>query len=525
MEGSLRSSLSEGFIDPILVNRFYTAVNNATSLRAQSGSSSFDRRRDIPVECGFPEDTELTPERVKQLYERDALAARVVEVWPRECWKVQPDIFESEDAKVNTPFELTYQQLGRSLISEPGYYEESDSNSVLEYLQRADIMCGIGRYGVILLGVNDGKDMSQPLEMKPSSSGGSYRLNFIRVFDESLARISGREMDKTNIRFGQPTSYQITFDNPDELGSLGMVGSQLTSDVHWTRCVHIVDNIQSNEIIGQYRIKPVANDLLTAQKSRWGSGEMFWNGASPKLSFETHPQLGGDVIINKSRMKDEIEKALRGLQNWWVVSGLTAKPIAPVAVDPKPFTDICIQSICIKLGVPLPIFIGYEVGENAGTMNTEEWNNRLKERQKRHITPRVICPFFNRTINLGILATPTLGYKVKWPEITSNTAKDKAQLQNLKINMVVAYLKNGLGQLIPPVEFMVRFLEMTEDEAIMILNKAREELSKQQAVTTVPPQPTSPTTPPNEQPKAMPQQSSANPNTQEQTQTVSTPSV
>lgn len=513
----------EGFIDPILVNRFYSAVTNATTLRSNSGSSSFDRRRDIPVECGFPEDQEMTPERLRKWYQNDALAARVVEVWPKECWKESPEVYESEDAKINTPFESAIDKLGRSLISsEPGFYKEGAMNVINDYLQRADIASRINRYSVILLGVADGKDLREPIEAKTSTTGNPDALKYLRVFDESLATISAREMDRLNPRFGQPTSYDITFDSPDDMGVMGSVGSQLISNVHWTRVVHIVDNPFYNDFLGYSAIKELAYDLLTCQKSRWGSGEMFWNGASPKLSFETHPQLGGDVIINKSRMKDEIEKALRGLQQWWVVSGLTAKTIAPVAVDPKPFNDIGIQSMCIRMGVPVPIFIGYEVGENAGTMNTVEWNKRVKGRQDSNLIPRKVCPFYNRLINIGILPIPYQGYKCEWQESTSNSAKDKAQLQSLKINMVVAYIKNGLSQLIPPVEFMVRFLEMKEEEAIMILNKAREEIEKQQAVTTVPPATERQQQPLTEQTA---QQPSANPNTEVQTQAVSQPSV
>lgn len=475
----------DGFIDPILVNRFHNAINNATTLRSQSGTHSFDRRRDINEECGFPEDNELTPERMKRLYERDALAARIVEVWPKECWKVQPEIYEIEDGTITTAFEQGVQSLGASLVSEPGYYKEEEGNSINEYLLRADIMCGIGRYGVILLGLDDKKDLSEPYVPNPNDVGNIQQLLFIRVFDESLAQISQRQVDKAQPRFGAPTLYNITFDNPDDMGALGTVGTQLSSNVHWTRIIHVVDNISSNEIVGQYRCKPVINDILTAQKSRWGSGEMFINGASPKLSFETHPQLGGDVIINKPRMKDEIEKTLRGLQQFWLLSGMTAKTIAPVAVDPKPFTDIAIQSICIKMGMPVPIFVGYEVGENAGTMNTVEWNKRIKERQTRQVTPRLICPFYNRLINLGIIAIPKQGYKVYWPDISTDTDKDKAQLQSFRINIVVSYLKNGLDKLIPPVEFFVRFLEMKEDEAKMLVDKAQQEFNKQTAIETL----------------------------------------
>lgn len=493
----------EGFVDPILLNRFVQAAQsittNLTTLRADTfGTSrySFDSRRDIYAECGFPDCKELTPDRARLLYERDALAARVVEVWPRECWKVLPSIYEIESSKAQTPFEISIENISSRLTSEPGYYKDEENIGFMECLIRSDITAGIGRFGIILIGINDNKDLSEPVDIAPSTTGALDRLTFLRVFDESLVKITSRETNRFSPRWGQPTSYNITFDNPEDYGAFGSISAGLSSSrVHWSRVVHIVDSPVSNEIVAPYRIKPVLNDILTAQKSRWGSGEMFWNGASPKLSFETHPQLGGDVSINKTRMRNQIENALRGLQQWWSLVGMTAKPIAPVATDPKPFVDVSIQSICIKTGVPLPIFIGYEVGENAGTMNTVEWNKRLKERQNRQITTRNICPLLNRLINIGILATPTQGYKIDWPDITANTDKDKAQLQSFRINTVVAYIKNGLDQIIPPVEFLIKFLEMKEDEARMLVEQSKAEIAKQKIIQSVqqPIQPTQPT--------------------------------
>lgn len=509
----------EGFIDPIIINRFNKelATLNTTSMRRGAGSTSLDRRRDIPVECGFPNDDAITAEVLRDLYNRDSLVARIVEVWPKECWQVTPEIYETDDNTIETPFEQAWDQLGSSLVNEPGYHKEEKGSSIWEYLLRADIECGKGRYGGILLGLNDGKDLSEPVEIKalkssqtqplPSPNGSAtkssetkHKLTFLRVFDEMMCQISAREPNRTSPRYGHPTEYLVTFDAPEDGQSIGggvVIGSQR---VHWTRIVHIVDNILPNDITGVPRVKPVLNDVLTAQKSRWGSGEMFWNGASPKLSFETHPQLGGDVIINKSRMKDQIENTLRGLQQWWLLSGMSAKQIAPNVVDPKPFIDSCIQSICIKIETPVPVFIGYEVGELAGSMNVEEWRARVKRRQTGFCTSRIVCPFVNRLINIGVLPVPPEGYIVKWPDITGQSQKDKVQIQSMRINIVVAYIKNQLDRFIPPVEFLVRFLDMEQEEAKTLVDMAMKEVKKQELISTVPVVEDK-TQPPNGQPK------------------------
>jgi hypothetical protein len=504
----------EGFIDPIIINQFNRQLQtfNTTSMRRGSGSSSLDRRRDIPVECGFPNDDAITPEVLRDLYNRDSLVARIVEVWPKECWGVTPEIYETDDNNIDTPFEQAWDALGSSLVNEPGYHKEEKGSSIWEYLQRADVECGKTRYSGILIGLNDGKNLSEPVDIKSIQQSSpdkpvttkqgtaKHKLTFLRVFDETQCQIAARETNRSSPRHGHPIEYNVTFDTPEDsvsMGSGSVIGSQ---SVHWTRIVHIVDNILPNDITGVPRVKPVLNDVLTAQKSRWGSGEMFWNGASPKLSFETHPQLGGDVIINKTRMKDQIENTLRGLQQWWLLSGMSAKQIAPNVVDPKPFIYSCLQSICIKIGVPIPVFIGYEVGELAGSMNVEDWRTRVKSRQERFCTPRIICPFVNRLINIGVLPVPEQGYIVKWPDVSTQNEKEKVQIQSMRINIIVAYVKNGLEKFMPAVEFLVRFLDMEEEEAKTLVELTKKEIQKGNALT-ITEEPEQQTIPPNDKSK------------------------
>lgn len=465
--------MSEGFIDPILINKMSHALatNYGMYRRGIASEGSFDPRRAIYDECGFPEDTWINPERMRDLYNRDPIAARVVEIWPKECWQVTPEVYESEDPKTQTPFEQAWDNLGKSLVSEPGYHEQEKGSAIWEYLLRADIMCGIGRYAVMLLGVDDGEPLDTPL--LPSSAliqagkrTGPLELKFLRVFPESLAKINTREDNKKSPRYGQPKEYALSQDTVAESGAT--TSGQQVENVHWTRVIHFVDNIQTSEIFGEYRLKPVLNDILSCQKPSWGSGEMYWKGAAPKISFETNPQLGGDVNIDTDDFKDQVEQTINGLQQYWVLRGLTAKPIAPQAVDPSPFIDAPIRRICIKLGVPVPVFMGYEVGENAGTMNSEEWNDRVQQSQNGHRSPRVIAPLVNRLINLGILPTPK-GYKIYWPTITNKSEKENAQVGAIRTAALANYTRSDIRKYIGPVQFLTEFLGMEEERASILI--------------------------------------------------------
>lgn len=461
----------QGFVDPILINQFRETVNNVLTFRQEMTNRLWDRRRDVDAECGFPTDSDITPYKLQQLYDRDPIMARIVEIWPKECFQVQPEVYETEDNETNTPFETAVQQLGKNLGAEPGYYKDDESSSIWSYIARADIECGVGRYGIILLGVDDGQELSTPLTFQPGAQ--TRRLLYVRVFPESLAQISYREVDRTNPRFGQPVMYNVTFDNPDDMGALGSGTVGVSGQVHWTRVVHIVDNpYKGSEIIGAPRAKVCLNNVLSLQKLYGGSAEMYWKGAFPGLAINTHPQLGGDVMINKTTTKEQIEQYMNGLQRYLLLMGMSANSLAPQVVDPSPQIDKQIEAICIKGGYPVPVFKGYEVGENAGSMNTEEWHARVKQRQMFHITPRVICPFFNRLVNIGVLPVPTQGYRVYWPDITSQSEKDRAQIGAIKISTIANYLKSNLQTLIPAEEMLVKFAGMNELEARTMVAKA-----------------------------------------------------
>lgn len=463
----------EGFTDPIITNRLVEAVNNySTSIRQLAlRESGYDPRRNIAEECGFPDPVSFSSEKFKHLFDTDAIAARVVELLSRECWQTQFEIYESEDSEVATPFESFVNNLSNSLRSEQGYHKPkpTEGDLVKEYLARADVECGKGRYGIVLVGIDDGLDLKEPAPFTPSDNP-TRKLIYLRVFPEVYAQISVRENDRKNPRYGQPLIYNVTFDSVDE-GSLMGSGPMRNGQVHWSRIVHIVDNPTSGEVLGVPRLSPVLYDVLTAQKPRYGSGEIYWKNAQQKLSFETHPQLGGDVLIDTAGMKRQIEQVMNGLQQWWALKGMHVNAISPTSIDPQPYIDACISTICIKLGVPIRIFKGSERGELASNQDDDAWNDRLKERQNRFITPRIIVPFYNRLINLGVLPIPTNGYTVDWPDLTSQSEKDKADIGATKVTALSNAISSGLTAVIPVEDILTKFAGMDEKEAQMIIEK------------------------------------------------------
>lgn len=371
----------------------------------------------------------------------------------------------------------------------------------------------------------------------------SRKLLYLRVFPEHLVDIAEYETDPGDARFGQPTYYNVTLHDPRDIKGGGIGLSTATKRVHWTRVIHIADNRESSEVFGVPRTRPVLRRLLDLEKLYAAYPEGYWKSCFMGLALETNPALGGDVKIDIASLRDMMEEYSNGLQRWMALSGLTAKSIAPSVVDPTNYVNTQIEAICIQLAIPKRIFMGSERGELASSQDDAAWNDRLKERQNSYVTPRVIAPFIDRLIALDVLAEPSAytpapapptdpgeaiqdldspasggkappfgakgnkpsgekkpfpppptgnaasgedapGYTIWWPDLTSQTALEKAQVFSAKVSAYAAYLSSQLNTLIPEMDLMTKFDDLTEEEAQAILDNV-EALSAQRELESL----------------------------------------
>lgn len=455
-------------------------VFNVTSSRSDFFKKFMDPRRDIDDECGYPKN-DYDPWQYQKMYDRFSIARRVTDVLPKESWQVQPSVYEDERVEITTDFERAFHDLSKSISIEDDWddetvtpwYKDDNCNPIWEYLLRSDILSGIGQYGVLFLGLDDGKEYDQPAT-PPKNSKEKRKLLFVRCLPESLASVSQFETNKFNRRFGKPLTYSLTFNDPNSRQS-GIGLTSATMDVHWTRVIHFADNLGSSEIFGDPRMRPVLDNLLDLKKLYGGSAEMYWRGAFPGISLESHPTLGGDVGTNKEGMKDMMENYMNGLQRYLALIGFSAKSLAPQVVDPTPQIEKQLEAICVQLGIPKRVFMGSERGELASSQDSAAWNDRLRYRQKFYITPRIIIPFISRLIRLGILPKPKNGYQIGWPDMTSQTELDKAKVALTKTQAMAQYVGSRVFKLLNPIDFMTRIIGMNESEARVTLDNLSKE--------------------------------------------------
>lgn len=240
------------------------------------------------------------------------------------------------------------------------------------------------------------------------------KLLFLRPFDESMVQIVRYEWNVGNPRFGMPVMYRITLNDPrDQHSGVGL--PMATVFVHWSRVIHFADNLNSSEIFGSPRMRPVLNRLLDLQKIYGASAEGYWQAAFTGIALETHPQLGGDVTIDSADVKNQLENYVNSLQRYLALTGMSAHTLAPQVSDPTSQIAGHIEAICIQMGIPIRIFKGSERGELASSQDDAQWNDRIRARQLGYVTPRIIVPFIDRLISVGVLPEPTYVEPIEEP--------------------------------------------------------------------------------------------------------------
>ncbi len=456
-----------------ILGRVEKALNAATLIRRLGGSdTSPDPRRDIDDECGYLKTEQITLEHYDNFYKRNPIAKKVVELLPKHCWQVHPIVSEGGEDDDDTEFEIALKGLGNKLRGE-SFYQDEKGDPFWEYLSRVDILSGIGHYGALLIGVGgaEGKDLSKSLSLNERAK---RELIYLRVFPERLAVIDRYDEESSSARFGLPESYSMTFDDTSMLSESSVRPSMETVRVHWSRVVHIVDQVTSNEVFGIPRMLPVFNNLQNLNSFYGTSTEMYYKGALPGISFETHPSLGGDVEVASSAIKGEMENFFNGLQRALVSTGMHANSLAPQVVDPSPQIDKQIEAICIEQDCPKRVFLGSERGELASSQDRNHWDDVVQARRDNYVTPRIIVPTINRLILLGVLPTPQ-GFSAKWPEIETMSPLEKADIAIKVTQAIVAYVSGGGEQLLPVSSFLTMVLGFSKEEAESITEVIEDE--------------------------------------------------
>lgn len=424
--------------------------------------------RDIDSECQYP--VALNINVYREFYTRVGLANRVVNVYPDECWSVKPKVYETEDLAL-TPFEKDWNQF-------------LDKHRPWAALHKLDRCAGIGRFGVLLIGLDDGRPLDKPVRgvrddgTKETRGRKSPRRNvlYLRPLAEDYVRVDTLEKDPYNPRFGQPKTYSVNLDGVGyQQGEyVYPAGSIVNTPVHWSRILHFADGTESNPWLGTPRLQPVVNMVYDCRKVLGGSAEMFWKGAFPGYSFETNPNLGDAVEMTdaeKEELKDEIDAFQNGLQRYLRLVNMSAKSLAPQVADPSKHMEQLLRLVAAATGVPIRILLGSEAGQLASELDTITWNRRLMLRNTDVLEPCLVRPLVERLILLGALPQPKQVI-VGWQDLNTANDQDKADVALKLTQSLLQYVTSGACNLMTPLMYFQLILGYSEDEANALVKAA-----------------------------------------------------
>ncbi len=370
-------------------------------------------------------------------------------------------------AIIDRPIKATWQ--GCLDVVEPMHDETSLQNawkelnavhSLKSIFSRADKCAGLGKYGILLLGLDDVKKVE---DFQKPVTPGTRKLVYVKPFGEGSAQIFTYETDPNNKRFGLPLMYTIT-------SQLTEGGASVVIEVHHTRVIHIVDDILESEVEGNPRLEVVFNRLMDLEKLIGGDAEMFWRGARPGYSGAA----GKDFQVTDATMeglKEQVDEYENNLRRILITEGIDLKALDQQIADPASHVDVQIQMISAVTGIPKRVLVGTERGELSSAQDTVEWKVYVQSRREDFAELRIVRPFIDRCIEYKILPAPkTKGeYDIKWSDLFAVSEADRVKIG---VDRSIA-IKNYTGSLMaeavmPPKAFLEFGLGLTKDEINII---------------------------------------------------------
>lgn len=411
---------------------------------------SYKGNRDIYEILGYERDPDF--DSFYAMYKRGGLAKRIINAPVNTSWRGLPEVSEKE--KKDTKFETSWKNLTKK-------------RNIFNSVRRADRLARIGQYSVLLLGFDDGKDLSIPVSKAAD-------LLYLQPYSESTAVIETLENDFKNERYGLPLTYKIKIASDND-------PSKITEKiVHYSRVIHICEDLLENNIKGDPALECIYNNLKNLELVSGGSAEMFWRGASPGLAFKADEDAQFGVDDDLENLEDEIQEYLLGLKRYLRLQGVSVEQLAPQVSDPANHIMVQVDIIAGTIGIPKRILMGSERGELASSQDSVAWNRMMDERRTDYCEPVILRPLIDTLISVGVLPAPeSENYEIRWKSLFQATEHEKALIAKQKSDALVAY-SNAIGTetIIPPEIYVSKILGFSDEEILRIKEILGHEIGK-----------------------------------------------
>jgi phage-related protein (TIGR01555 family) len=379
-------------------------VSGRYDLAAKAGLS-FEGKRDVYTVLGY--DRVLDVSKFRARYTRNGIARRVVEAGPKATWRGGAELIEDDNPEVSTQFEEEWVALDKRL-------------HIWANLLKADILAGIGRYSVVLIGAPG--DITEPMPDTLSAD----KIIYLQPYSESDAAIQTWDEDINSERYGLPVTYS--------LNRTTMANRKQTSrSVHFSRVLHIACDTLDERVYGQPRLESVWNDFDNLEKVVGGGAEAFWKRVDRGMLFNLEKDMAfndpaiPESVTAKAKFEEQMSEYQHNFRRYMTVRGMEVKELGG---DVAPFSnqsDSILTLIAGATGIPKRILLGSERGELSSMQDATNWDTQIADRRQEFAEPFVVHPLVDLFIKLGVLTEPK-EWKVKWPELVQMDENGKATL-------------------------------------------------------------------------------------------------
>jgi hypothetical protein len=389
----------------LLAEPEFRSLRSILTARAELSSAAgktFGGERNVDEALGYKAALEV--EDYRNRYKRNPIAARVIEAFPRGTWRGAGELIEDEDPNKITDFEHEWGLFATRL-------------KVWPTLLRADILAGLGRYAIVLLGAPG--VLSSPLKKSLRSTDIAY----LATYAEDNAKILEFEKDLGNPRFGRPIFYEISKMVPEATGTLA---AEAKSKVHWSRVIHVADGMLEDNVYGQPRLERVWNRLDDLDKIVGAGAEAFWLRAHQGYQFDLDKEMELTAAAEQD-LKDEVDEFINGLRRAVRTRGMKLTTLGSDVATFDRNVESVIGQIAAGTGIPQRILMGSERGQLASQQDRVNWAERVQDRRVEYAGPLVVGQLVDRLIEHGALPTPT-EYDIRWPAIFDLSDEEKATI-------------------------------------------------------------------------------------------------
>lgn len=390
--------------------------------RRLQGQTAYGGNRDYYQVLGYRDTIEAEDYYLR--YRRQDIAQRIVNLPAIDTFRYPPEISETDENLTDTPFVDEFEALNARL-------------KFWNILMRADKLSRIGEFGIILLGLRDGRHLNQPVNT--SNLKGQKSVLFMRPLSQRSVAIARTSKNANSVRFGLPAAYRVTLDGT-------------SYEVHWSRVIHLAENRLDSEYLGIPALEPVFNLLDDKMKAVGGSAEATWLGMRPGIIVRLREgwKQTGTKSERLNAFLDEVFRYAHDPLRFLLMDGYDFDQMGQAEIaDPTGLHDIILADISATIGIPQRILTGSAAGAlSAASEDTRQYAGTIAARQKNYAEPEIVRFIIDLFVRYNIFPQPIGGpgaYNVgdlqpngsyAWPSIIQMNDAEKADIAQKRASAV-----------------------------------------------------------------------------------------